>query len=125
MAQMNSAVIESVCQRIQQVGAVKGVVRGPVSRRRFLPIVEFEELAGLQVARVDSGRRGADRGDLVANPDRLQRLDGLRTDVDGGADLAQRRGRLEHLRGDPEGLERVRGSEPGEPATDNRYPAAC
>ena len=88
-----------------------------------MPIVEFEELAGLHVARVDAGRCVRDGGDLVADADRLQRLDGLRADVDGGADLAQSRSRLENLRLDPEGLQRLRDREPGKPAADNRYSA--
>ncbi len=121
---MNGAVIEPAGERVQQVGAVKGVIGSAVPLRSLEPVVEFEELAGLHVARVDSGRRGPDGGDLVANADRLQRFDGLRACVDRGADLAQRRRGLEHLRLHPEGLQRIRGREPGEPAADNRYPAA-
>ena len=124
VSQMNGAVIEPACERVQQVGAVKGVIGSAVPRRSLVPIVEFEELAGLHVARVDSGRQVPDGGDLVADADRLQRLDGLRADVDRGADLAQGRSGLENLRLDPEGLQRIRGREPGEPAADNRYPTA-
>jgi hypothetical protein len=87
-------------------------------------VVELEELARLHVARVDAGRRVRDRGDLVADADRLQRLDRLRADVDRGADLAQGRSRLEHIRLDPDGPERLRGREPGEPAADDRDVAA-
>ena len=89
-----------------------------------MPVVEFEELAGLHVARLDSGRCGADRGELVADPDRSQRLDGLRADIDRGADLTQSRRGFEDVRPDPEGLQRMRGGEAGESATDNRYLAA-
>ena len=121
---MNGAMIEPACERVQQVGAMKGVIGSAVPLRSLEPIVEFEELAGLHVARVDSGRRGADSGDLVADADRLQRLDGLRAGVDRGADLAQSRSGLENLSLDPEGLQRVGGREPGKPAADNRYLAA-
>ena len=121
---MNGAVIEPAGERVQQIGAVKGVIGRAVPLRSLEPIVEFEELTGLHVARVDAGRRVRDRGDLVADADRLQRLDGLRAGVDRGADLAQGRSGLEHLRLDPEGLQRIRGREPGEPAADNRDPAA-
>ena len=46
MAQMNGAMIEFACERIQQVGAMKGVIRSAILRRSLEPIVEFEELAG-------------------------------------------------------------------------------
>ena len=121
---MNGAMIEPACERVQQVGAVKGVIGSAVPRRSLVPIVQFEELTGLHVARVDSGRCVRDSGDFVANADRLQRLDGLRAYVDRGADLAQSRSGLENLRLHPEGLQRMRGREPGEPAADNRYPTA-
>ena len=65
-----------------------------------------------------------DGGDLVADADRPQRLDGLRACVDRGADLAQSRRGLENLGLHPEGLQRIRGREPGEPAADNRDLAA-
>ena len=61
---------------------------------------------------------------LSPTPIALQRLDGLRAGIDGGADLAERRRRLEDLRLNPEGLQRIRGREPGEPAADDRDPAA-
>ena len=121
---MNGAMIEPACERVQQVGAVKGVIGSAVPLRSLLPIVEFEELTGLHVARVDSGRRVPDSGDFVANTDRLQRFDGLRAYVDRGADLAQSRSGLENLRLDPKGLQRIRGREPGKPPADNRYFAA-
>src|SRR5215813_13252888 len=73
--------IESAGERVEQIGAVKAVIGSAVARRGLVPIVEFEELAGLHVARVDSGRCGRDGGDLVAKTDRLQRFEGLWTDV--------------------------------------------
>ena len=124
MSQMNGAMIEPAGERVQEVGAVKGVVGSSVPRRRLVAIVEFEELTGLHVAGVDTGRCGRDRGDLVADADRLQRLDGLRAGVDRGADLAQSRRGLEHLRPHPEGFQRMRGRKPGEPAADDRDPTA-
>src|SRR5262245_8610795 len=90
--------IESTGERVEQIGAVKAVIGSAVPRPGLVPIVEFEELAGLHVARVDAGRCGPDRGDLVAETDRLQRFEGLRTDIDRGADLAQSRCGLEDLR---------------------------
>ena len=90
--------IESAGERVEQIGAVKAVIGSAVARRGLVPIVEFEELAGLHVARVDAGRCGRDRGDLVAETDCLQRFEGLRTDVDRGADLPQGRCGLEDLR---------------------------
>src|SRR6516162_6670409 len=78
--------------------AVKAVIGRAVSRRSLVPIVELEELAGLHVTRVDSGRCGRDGGDFAAKIDCLQRFEGLWTDVDRGADLAQGRCGLEHLR---------------------------
>ena len=121
---MDGAMIEPACERVQQVGAVKGVIRSAEPLRSLEPVVEFQELAGLHVAGVDAARQMPDGGDLVADADRLQRLDGLRARVDRGADLAQSRRGLENLRLHPEGLQRVRGGEPGEPAADNRYPTA-
>jgi hypothetical protein len=56
VSQMNGAAIEPARQRVQQVGAVKGVIGSAVARRSLSPIVEFEELTGLHVARVDAGR---------------------------------------------------------------------
>src|SRR6185295_5264410 len=103
---------------------VKGVIGSSVPRRSLEPVVEFEELTGLHVARVDSRRCGPDSGDAVANADRLQRFDGLRAGVDRGADLAQGRSGLEDLRLHSERLQRIRGRKPGEPAADNRYLAA-
>ena len=116
--------IEPACERVQQIGAVKGVIGGSVPRRSLVPIVQFEELTGLHVARVDSGRCVPDSGDLVAHADRLQRLDRLRAYIDRGADLAQGRSGLENLRLHAEGLQRMRGGEPGEPAADDRDPTA-
>ena len=124
VSQMNGAVIEPAGERVQQVGAVKGVIGSAVPRRSLVPVIELEELAGLHVAGVDSGRGVADSGHIVANADRLQRFDGLRTDIDRGADLAQGRSGLENLRLDPDGLQRMRGRDPGEPAADDRYPTA-
>src|SRR5262249_61882564 len=98
---MNGAMIEPACERVQEVGAMKGVIGSAVPRCSLVPIVEFEELAGLHVARVDSRRCGCDSGDLVAEIDRLQRLKGLRTYVDRGADLAQGRSSVEDLRRPP------------------------
>jgi hypothetical protein len=78
---MDGAVIEPACERVQQVGAMKGVIGRAVPLRGLEPIVEFEELAGLHVARVDAARQMPDGGDLVADADRLQRLDGLRAEL--------------------------------------------
>src|SRR4029077_14915487 len=100
--------------------AVKGVIGSAVPRRRLVPVVELEELTGLHVARVDSGRGVADSGHIVAHADRLQRFDRLRTDIDRGADLAQGWSGLENLRDDPNGLQRMRGRDSGEPAADDR-----
>jgi len=77
VSQMNGAPIEPAGERVQQVGAMKSVIGGAVPLRGYEPIVEFEELTGLHVARVDSRRRGPYRGDFVANAGSLQRLDGL------------------------------------------------
>src|SRR6266700_4197304 len=118
---MNGAIIEAACERVEEVGAVKGVIGSVVSRGILSPIVEFEELASLHITRVDSGRCRRDGGDLVAKVDRLQRFDRLRTDIDRSADLAQSRGNLEDL---PEGPQRMRDGEPSEPVADNCDPAA-
>src|ERR1700730_4730570 len=124
MSRMNGAVIEPAGERVEEVGAVKAVIGSAVPSRSLVPIVEFEELAGLHIARVDSGRCGPDRGDFVAKVDRLQCFKGLRTYVDRGADLAQSGSGLEHLRPHPEGPQRMRGRKPGKPAADNRYRTA-
>ena len=68
---------------------MKGVIGSAVPLRSLVPIVEFQELAGLHVARVDSARQVRDSGDLVAKADRLQGFGGLRAYIDRGADLAQ------------------------------------
>src|SRR5262249_10994011 len=121
---MNGAMIEPACERVEEVGAVKAVIGSVVPCCSLVPIVEFEELAGLHIARVDSGRCGPDRGDFVAKVDRLQRFKGLRTYVDRGADLAQGGSGLEHLRPHPQGPQRMRGPRHGKPPADNRYRAA-
>src|SRR5262249_43985820 len=121
---MNGAMIEPACERVQEVGAVKGVIGSAVPRCSLVPVVEFEELTRLHVARVDSGRRRRDSGDFAAKTDRLQRFIGLRTYVDPGAALAQSRCPPETPRPHPEGPQRRRGREPGEPPADNRYPTA-
>jgi hypothetical protein len=121
---MNRVLIKPACQAVQEVGAVKRIIWSAVARRHFETIIEFEKLAGLHVARVNSRREVSDRSDLFANPNRLQRFNGLRACVYGGADLAQCRSGLENLSLDPEDLERVRDREPGEPAADDRHPAA-
>jgi hypothetical protein len=119
MSEMNGAGIEPARERVEQVGAMIGVVGRAITLRRLLAVVELDELAGLHVAGVHAGRRPADGRDLVADADRLQRLDGLRAGVDGGADLAQRRGGLEDLRLDGEFPQRIRRREAGEPAADD------
>ncbi len=121
---MNVAAIKAGGERIEKVGAVKGEIRRTETRASLVAIVEFQELAGLHVAGVDAGRRGADGGDLVGKPDRLQRLDGLRADIDRGADLAERRSLLEHLRLQSEGFERLCRRQSGQATADNRDPAA-
>ena len=98
MSQMNGAVIEPACECVQEVGAVKSVIGSAVTFCCLVSIVELEERAGLHVARVDPARSVRDRGHFVANTDALQRLDGLRADINRGADLAQRRSDLEHCR---------------------------
>src|SRR5262249_8563008 len=123
--EMNGAMIEPACERVEQVGAVKGVIGGAVSRGILSPIVEFEKLAGLHVARVDAGRCRRNSGDLIAETDRLQRFDRLRTDIDRSADLAQGRCSLEDLRLYAESPQRMRSREPGEATADNGYPTAC
>jgi hypothetical protein len=65
-----------------------------------------------------------DGGNLLAQADRLQRLDGLRAGVDRGADLAERGRLLENISGNAEGLQRIRRGKPGETAADDRDPHA-
>ena len=72
MARWIDAVIEAARQRVQQVGAVKSIIGRAIAQRRLSPVVEFERLSGLHVAGVDSRRRLRDRGDLLAQADRLQ-----------------------------------------------------
>ena len=122
--EMNGAVIEPACKRVQEIRAVKGAIGRAVPLRRLQPVVEFEKLTGLHVARVDPGRQVSYRGDVVADTDRSQRFDGLGTCIDRGTDLAQGRSLLEHLRFDPKCLERIRGREPGKPSADDRDPTA-
>ena len=121
---MDARGIEPARQRVQEIGAMERVVRRAKARRGGPAVVEFEELAGLHVARVGAGRGVADGGDLVAEPDRAQRLHRLRTGVDAGADLAQGGRRLENLRRKAECGERVRRGEPRKPAADDRDAAS-
>jgi hypothetical protein len=102
--QVNGAVIKPACESVQQVGAMKRVVRSAIPLRHLESIIELEKLTRLHVARVNSRRQVPDRGDLFADTDRLQCFDGLRTRVNGGADLTQRRSGLENFSLDPEGL---------------------
>jgi hypothetical protein len=73
---------------------------------------------------MDTRRCVSDGGDPFADADCAQCLDGLRTRVDGGADLAQGRGGLENLGLHTDGFQRLCGRKSGESASDNRYPTA-
>src|SRR5260370_17644588 len=119
MSRMNGAMIEPGGERVEEVGAVKAVIGSAVPSRSLVPIVEFEELAGLHIARVDSGRCGPDRGDFVAKVDRLQRFKGLRTYVDRGTDLAQGGSGLENLRLHPQAPHRMPPPDPRPPPPHN------
>src|ERR1700722_18140640 len=88
MSEVNVTGIESGCERIQQVGAMERVVGSAISLAGLESIVEFEELTGVHVPGVNSGRRVADSGNLFAATDGAQRLHGLWADVNGGAYFA-------------------------------------
>src|ERR1051326_2461687 len=122
---MDRAAVEPAREYIQQIGAVKRVIGRAVALGQFETIVELEKLAGLHVAGVHAWRAVADGGDLVAQADRPQRLDGLRAGIDRGADLAELRRRLEHVSGDTKMLQRIRGRKSGQPAADDRNPDVC
>src|SRR5215218_543352 len=119
---MNCATIKPACESVEKLSAVKRVIRGTVFLQMLRPIAEFDKFPRLQVTRIDSRRLVSNSGNLVANPDRLQRLDRLRTRIHSSAYLAQLRSRLENLRLYPKGFKRVRGSKSGEPAANDRYP---
>ncbi len=124
MSEMNSAAIQPARESVQEVGAVKRIIRSAVLLRIFETIAEFEKFPCLHIARVNARRPISNSGNLVANPDRLQRLDRLRTRIYGGAYLAELRSSLENLGLYPESVKRVRGSQPCEPTADDRYSAA-
>ena len=123
MVEMDQAAIQSARQYIQQIGAVKRVIRRAVTLRGFQPVVEFEKLAGLHVARVNARGARAHGGDLFAQADGDKRLCCVRRDIDGGADLAQGGRRFKDFRLDPEAGERMRRGQSREAAPDNRH--AC
>ena len=123
MVEMDQAAIQSARQNIQQVGAVKRIIRRAVTLRGFQPVVEFEKLAGLHVARVNARGTRAHGGDLFAQADGDQRLCCVRRDIDGGADFAQGGRRFKDLRLDPEAGQRMRRGQSREPAADNHH--AC
>ena len=66
MVQMDQAVIQPARQRVQQVSAVKRIVRRAVTSCSFPPVIEFEKLTGLHVPRVDAWGRIGHSGDLFA-----------------------------------------------------------
>ena len=102
---------------------MKRIIRRAVTLRGFQPVVEFEKLAGLHVARVNARRPRAHGGDLFAEPDGDERLCCVRRNIDGGADFAQGGRRLKNLRLDPELGQRMRRGQSRKPAADNHH--AC
>jgi len=123
MAEMNSIAVKSARESIDQIGAMKRVIGRPESFDHGQPVCKFEEFAGLHVASDRSGRPMADGCNRLANANGSQRLDRLRTRVDGSADLSQRRRSLENLGLDSKPLESVGSRQPCQPASDDRYPA--
>ncbi len=89
MVQMDQAVIQPARQGIQQVGAVKRIVRRAVTSCTFPPVIEFEKLTGLHVPRVDAWGRIGHGGDLFAQPDGNKRPCCVRGNIYGCADFAQ------------------------------------
>ena len=64
----------------------------------------------------------ADGRDLLPDANGSQCFDRLRTCVDGGADLSQRRSRFKNLGLDSKCLESIGRRQPRQPASDDRYP---
>src|SRR5215472_4525112 len=121
---MHSAWIKPAGETLHQVGAMKRIIRSAVLFPDLAPVGEFEKITGLHVAGVDARRQMPDRGDLLADTDRSQRFDGLRTGIDRSSDFAEFRSGLENVRSDAKALERVRGCRARQSAADDRYHAA-
>src|ERR1700728_3959650 len=112
--------IDAVRERIEQVGAMKRIRRSPEARFDVFRIAKLEKLTRLHVSRVKALKTVADLGDLFAEPDRLQRLIGLRTGAHRCADLAQGRRRLENVRRNSKFGKSLGRRQPPESATNDR-----
>ncbi len=92
---------------------------GAEARRCRGLVAIVEPRSAIHVAGEHAGRDVGDGCDPLAKPNRTQRQDGLRTDVDPGANLAKLRRLLEDLRLEAEASERGSSRQPGEAAADD------
>ena len=89
---------ETAEQHVEQVGAMRGVVRRAEMRLR--PLAErrvVEPVAGVPGAVVAPFRIVGDARQRIAEAERPQHPRGVAADLKAGADLAERRGLLEQL----------------------------
>ena len=123
MVEVDQAGIQSARQSIQQVGAVKRIVRRAETSGVFPPVIELDKFAGLHVPRIDARGRSAYGGDLVAEPDGDQRPCCVRGHVDGCTDFAQGGRRFKDFGRNPEAGQRIRCGQSREPTPDDHH--AC
>ena len=119
MIEMNSFGIDAARQDLQKIGAMEGVNAGAKAGRSRRLVAIVERRAGIHVAGEHAGRDVGDGRDPLAKPDRAQRFDGLRTDVDAGANLAELQRLLEDLHLEAEAGERGGSRQTGQAAADD------
>ena len=69
VAQVDGGRVKACGERVQEVRTVIGIEGRAKALRHRDPVVEFEELAALHIARVDAGGLSPNRGNLIANAD--------------------------------------------------------
>ena len=119
MIEMNPCWIDPARQGLKKICAMEAMNAGAEASHCRGLVAIIEPRAAVHVAGEYAGRDVGDGRDPLAKPNRAQRQDGLRTNVDPGANLAKLRRLLEDLRRDAEASERGRGRQPGEAAADD------
>jgi hypothetical protein len=91
MAEMKAVAIDTARQGFEQIGAMEGAQRSAETPFDAGVIAIVERGTRVHIARENAGSDIGRRGNAVAKPDRAQRADRLRADIDPGADLAKAR----------------------------------
>jgi hypothetical protein len=97
MAEMKAVAIDTARQGFEQIGAMEGAQRSAETPFDAGVIAIVERGTRVHIARENAGSDIGRRGNAVAKPDRAQRADRLRADIDPGADLAKARRGFENF----------------------------